>query len=151
MLLQLILLLAINMIKMLSWIYLENTETISTSNEHLFHFFILTFFLYSKGDFDGAISQYIKTIGKLEPSYVIKKFLDSQRIHNLTLYLQKLHEAKLANANHTTLLLNCYTKLKDVSKLDEFIKVLSLPSSLYFLSFLTHIDTRAQFRCRNGN
>ena len=27
----------------------------------------------SKGDFDGAIAQYILTIGKLEPSYVIRK------------------------------------------------------------------------------
>jgi hypothetical protein len=27
----------------------------------------------------------------------------------------------LANADHTTLLLNCYTKLKDVDKLDAFI------------------------------
>jgi hypothetical protein len=78
--------------------------------------------LYSKGDYDLAITQYIKTIGRLEPSYVIKKFLDAQRIHNLTLYLQKLHEAGLANANHTTLLLNCYTKLKDLDKLNEFIK-----------------------------
>ncbi|XP_046856298.1 vacuolar protein sorting-associated protein 11 homolog [Xenia sp. Carnegie-2017] len=77
--------------------------------------------LYSKGDHDGAIKQYIKTIGYLEPSYVIRKFLDAQRIHNLTAYLQALHEKNLANADHTTLLLNCYTKLKDVSKLDEFI------------------------------
>ena len=27
----------------------------------------------SKGDFDGSVAQYIKTIGKLEPSYVIRK------------------------------------------------------------------------------
>lgn len=63
------------------------------------------------------------TIGKLEPSYVIRKFLDAQRIHNLTAYLQMLHVQSLANADHTTLLLNCYTKLKDISKLEEFIKV----------------------------
>lgn len=78
--------------------------------------------LYGKGDFDGAIQQYIKTIGILEPSYVIKLFLDAQRIHNLTLYLQKLHENGIANANHTTLLLNCYTKLRNVEELDIFIK-----------------------------
>ncbi|XP_061596224.1 vacuolar protein sorting-associated protein 11 homolog [Cololabis saira] len=78
--------------------------------------------LYLKGDHDGAIQQYIRTIGKLEPSYVIRKFLDAQRIHNLTAYLQALHRQSLANADHTTLLLNCYTKLKDSSKLDEFIK-----------------------------
>ncbi|XP_028322374.1 vacuolar protein sorting-associated protein 11 homolog [Gouania willdenowi] len=78
--------------------------------------------LYLKGDHDGAIQQYIRTIGKLEPSYVIRKFLDAQRIHNLTAYLQALHRQSLANADHTTLLLNCYTKLKDSSKLEEFIK-----------------------------
>ncbi|GFR61248.1 vacuolar protein sorting-associated protein 11-like protein [Elysia marginata] len=77
--------------------------------------------LYGKGDHDGAIDQYIKTIGKLEASYVIRKFLDAQRIHNLTKYLQALHKSQIATEEHTTLLLNCYTKLKDVSKLDEFI------------------------------
>ncbi|KAJ3086933.1 Vacuolar protein sorting-associated protein 11, partial [Quaeritorhiza haematococci] len=78
--------------------------------------------LYSKGDYDSAMNQYLHTIGQLEPSYVIRKFLDAQRIHNLTNYLQALHEKGLANADHTTLLLNCYTKLKDVKRLDQFIR-----------------------------
>lgn len=78
--------------------------------------------LYEKLNFDDAMQQYIRTIGQLEPSYVIQKFLDAQRIHNLTNYLEKLHEKGLATADHTTLLLNCYTKLKDVNKLDKFIK-----------------------------
>ncbi|KAJ7570925.1 hypothetical protein O6H91_01G140100 [Diphasiastrum complanatum] len=78
--------------------------------------------LYGKQDYDEAMAQYIRTIGHLEPSYVIQKFLDAQRIHNLTHYLEKLHEKRLATADHTTLLLNCYTKLKDIAKLDEFIK-----------------------------
>ncbi|KAF3650533.1 Vacuolar protein-sorting-associated protein 11 -like protein [Capsicum annuum] len=78
--------------------------------------------LYSKQDFDEAMAQYIHTIGHLEPSYVIQKFLDAQRIHNLTNYLEKLHEKGLASKDHTTLLLNCYTKLKAVEKLNEFIK-----------------------------
>jgi hypothetical protein len=122
-------------------------------NEYSQHHRVLWLLLrlrYSKSDYDGAMQQYIKTIGTkgisfsyirilgilltsylgqtgtLEPSYVIKKFLDAQRIHNLTFYLEKLHEADMANANHTTLLLNCYTKLKDVEKLNEFIKVLSV-------------------------
>ncbi|KAL2916894.1 Vacuolar protein sorting-associated protein 11 [Polyrhizophydium stewartii] len=77
--------------------------------------------LYSRGDFDSSMKQYIKTIGNLEPSYVIRKFLDAQRIYNLTSYLQALHDQQLANPNHTTLLLNCYTKLKDVARLDAFI------------------------------
>ncbi|XP_024520888.1 vacuolar protein-sorting-associated protein 11 homolog [Selaginella moellendorffii] len=78
--------------------------------------------LYSKQDYDEAMAQYIKTIGQLEPSYVIQKFLDAQLIQNLTLYLERLHEKALASADHTTLLLNCYTKLKDATKLDKFIR-----------------------------
>jgi len=36
---------------------------------------ICCFVFFSKGDHDGAIKQYIKTIGHLEPSYVIRKVL----------------------------------------------------------------------------
>lgn len=79
--------------------------------------------LYAKGDYDGAIAQFIKTIGRLEPSYVIRKFLDAQKIHNLTAYLEALHAQHKANADHTTLLLNCYTKLKDADKLEHFLTV----------------------------
>ncbi|XP_057506933.1 vacuolar protein-sorting-associated protein 11 homolog [Actinidia eriantha] len=78
--------------------------------------------LYSKQEYDEAMAQYINTIGHLEPSFVIQKFLDAQRIYNLTNYLEKLHENGLASKDHTTLLLNCYTKLKDVEKLNVFIK-----------------------------
>lgn len=77
--------------------------------------------LYTKGDHSAAIEQYIKTIGKLEPSYVIRKFLDSQHIDKLTMYLQALHKQGLATEDHTTLLLNCYTKLNNTEKLKEFI------------------------------
>jgi hypothetical protein len=136
--------------------------------------------------------RYALTIGWLEPSYVIQRFLDAQRIHSLTGYLERLHEgvrlpwrmpwgapggawAPLghadvaagcrclaaggvwrrrvavapagcvqgccqfletpqifpaspsplqghASSDHTTLLLNCYTKLRDVAKLDAFIQ-----------------------------
>ncbi|KAJ3433704.1 vacuolar protein sorting-associated protein 11 [Anaeramoeba flamelloides] len=78
--------------------------------------------LENKGDYNGAITQYINTIGQTPPSYVIRKFLDPQRINNLTKYLQALHEKGVANSEHTTLLLNCYTKLKDNKNLDVFIK-----------------------------
>ena len=36
--------------------------------------------------------------------------------------MQELHTQGLANSDHTTLLLNTYTKLKDVARLDSFIK-----------------------------
>ena len=77
--------------------------------------------LYSKADYSGAIENYIKTIGQLEPSYVIRRFLDAHRIHDLTAYLRELHKTKNANEDHTILLLNCYTKLKDEERLDDFI------------------------------
>ncbi|EFC37451.1 hypothetical protein NAEGRDRAFT_81916 [Naegleria gruberi] len=81
--------------------------------------------LYSKKDYDGAMKQFCRTIGRLEPSYVIRKFLDANRIRNLTEYLETLHEKRLATSDHTTLLLNCYTKLKDErkEKLDKFISM----------------------------
>ena len=31
--------------------------------------------LYAKGDWDGAMAQYVQTIGHLQPSYVIRKVL----------------------------------------------------------------------------
>ena len=77
--------------------------------------------LYEKGDLQGAIEQYSSTIGFLEPSYVIQRFLEASKIHNLTDYLQALHKVGRASKDHTTLLLNCYTKLKHTDKLDEFI------------------------------
>ena len=44
-------------------------------------------------------------------------------------YLQDLHSLGLANSEPTTLLLNTYTKLKDVARLDSFIKTEAKPSS----------------------
>lgn len=51
-----------------------------------------------------------------------RQFLDSQRINNLIEYLEELHEHDRATVDHTTLLLNCYAKSKDTSKLETFIK-----------------------------
>ena len=51
------------------------------------------------------------------------QYLDAQQIENLTSYLKALHDEGLAKSDHTTLLLNCYTKLADSKKLEEFIKV----------------------------
>jgi len=54
--------------------------------------------LYNKHDHDGAMQQYLATIGHLEPSFVIRKFLDAQRILNLTAYLEALHSKALTSA-----------------------------------------------------
>ncbi|XP_050725825.1 vacuolar protein sorting-associated protein 11 homolog isoform X2 [Eriocheir sinensis] len=77
--------------------------------------------LYSKGNHAAAMEQYLKTVPHLEPSYVIRKYLDTQHIHNLTTYLQALHRTGSATADHTSLLLNCYTRLRDTQQLNEFI------------------------------
>ncbi|KAL9128088.1 MAG: hypothetical protein Q9217_003170 [Psora testacea] len=79
-------------------------------------------YLHRKGDYDTAMQQYLKAIDNTEPSQVIRKFLDSQRINNLIEYLEELHDHDKATVDHTTLLLNCYAKLKDTDKLEAFIK-----------------------------
>src|SRR5436305_10787137 len=98
-------------------------------------------YLYEKGDYDTAMQQYLRAIDNTEPSHVIRKFLDTQRIHNLIDYLAELHEHDKATADHTTLLLNCYAKLKDTEKLDAFIKA---PGELKF-----DLDTAISM-CRQG-
>jgi hypothetical protein len=67
--------------------------------------------------------------------------LDTHRIHNLIDYLEELHDHHKATSDHTTLLLNCYAKLKDVNKLEDFIKS---PDDLKF-----DLDT-AITMCRQG-
>ena len=54
---------------------------------------------------------------------VIFQYLDAQRINQLTAYLQELHKQGLASEDHTTLLLNCYTKLRDTERLNQFLNV----------------------------
>ncbi|RMZ75253.1 hypothetical protein DV738_g5582, partial [Chaetothyriales sp. CBS 135597] len=98
-------------------------------------------YLYQKGDYDTAMQQYLRAIENTEPSQVIRKFLDTQRIHNLVDYLEELHEHDAATADHTTLLLNCYAKLKNTEKLDDFIRA---PGELKF-----DLDT-AIAMCRQG-
>jgi hypothetical protein len=55
--------------------------------------------------------------------------------------LEELHEHHKATADHTTLLLNCYAKLKDIEKLEKFIKS---PGDLKF-----DLDTAISM-CRQG-
>ncbi|RMX91854.1 hypothetical protein D0868_13743, partial [Hortaea werneckii] len=98
-------------------------------------------YLYSKGDYDTAMQQYLRAIDNTEPSQIIRKFLDNQHIKNLIEYLEALHEESKATSDHTTLLLNCYAKLKDTEKLDAFIKQ---PGELKF-----DLDT-AIIMCRQG-
>lgn len=78
--------------------------------------------LYQKGDYETAMQQYLRAIDDTEPSQIIRKYLDTQRLPNLIEYLEELHSQHKAASDHTALLLNCYAKLKDVHKLEDFIK-----------------------------
>ncbi|XP_059608812.1 vacuolar protein sorting-associated protein 11 homolog [Phlebotomus argentipes] len=89
--------------------------------------------LYGKGDYPGSVEQYVRTIGYLEPSYVIRKFLDSRHIHCLTDYLQQLHQLGHATADHTTLLLNCFTRLDQTTNLREFLSNDANPDLIFDL------------------
>jgi hypothetical protein len=78
--------------------------------------------LYARGDFDAAMAQYLECPPPwLEASYVVRRFLDAQRVALLARYLGSLHKRGLAGPDHTTLLLSCYAKLKDVAGLDAFV------------------------------
>ncbi|KIJ14753.1 hypothetical protein PAXINDRAFT_99818 [Paxillus involutus ATCC 200175] len=78
--------------------------------------------MYDKGDHEGAMKEYLRTIGSVRGSYVVRKFLTANLTPLLTIYLQELHAHGLANAEHTTLLLNTYAKVGDVAKVDAFVR-----------------------------
>lgn len=83
--------------------------------------------LYARGDFENAMQQFCHTIGIVSPSVVIRKFLDAQRLQYLTVYLEALHARHLAHTGHATLLLNCYTKLRNIEALDRFLRASDVP------------------------
>ncbi|CBZ53300.1 conserved hypothetical protein [Neospora caninum Liverpool] len=77
--------------------------------------------LYEKRVFDKALRMYIKTIGALEPSYVIEKYLHCQRLWLLALYLLHLHRCGRASQQHTLLFFKCAAKLKDENLFSAFL------------------------------
>lgn len=50
--------------------------------------------LYEKTEYPKAIDHYIKTIGFLDPAYVIQQFLDGGKLDHLIKYLEAIHENK---------------------------------------------------------
>jgi len=69
--------------------------------------------LYRKNDYESSINQYIHTIGSLEPSHVIFRFLDAPKIPLLAKYLENLRLHKVSTPVHNDLLRTCYLKLND--------------------------------------
>jgi len=86
---------------------------------------------YQKKDYDKALDQYLDTIGYLNPSYVIQRYIEVQQLPNLIRYLERLIETPTVSAksmqnintmgdynkDYTALLLNCYVKMKQKDKI----------------------------------
>lgn len=79
-------------------------------------------YLYKNGDISDALPHYIQAIDLGGTSQIILKYRESQYINQLTTYLEALHGKGLAQKEHTTLLLNSYSKLKDHEKLQDFVE-----------------------------
>lgn len=87
--------------------------------------------LYNKSDYESSIKQYILTLGYVEASYVIRRFLDVSQIEYLIQYLESIHEKHLAKKEHTALLLNCYVKQQKIESLSEFLSKSTVESDLF--------------------
>lgn len=79
-------------------------------------------YLYKNGEVGDALPHYINCIDLGDTSQIILKYRESQYITYLKYYLEALHDHGLATKEHTTLLFNAYSKLKDRQKLQEFIE-----------------------------
>jgi hypothetical protein len=96
--------------------------------------------LAAKRDYEGALAQWVATIGGgqggnegvitpsgapsssgVPPSHIIRALLDARRPGDVARYLEALHAAGCAGAEHTTLLLHCYAAGKEAGKLDAFL------------------------------
>jgi len=88
--------------------------------------------LYGKKLFEEAMVQYIDTIGFLNPSYVIHKYIEVHKLPFLIKYLEKLintpdtrqNTQSLVdyNKDYTALLLNCYVKTENKAKVAELVE-----------------------------
>lgn len=85
-------------------------------------------YLYStKNRADLALDAYVDTIGYLNPSYVIQRYMELQYLPYLLKYLEKLigttstvsgepSSVTLSNRQYTALLVICYIKLNKIDK-----------------------------------
>ena len=78
-----------------------------------------------------------------------KNGLGSSWVHHLFIHVQVLHSLGLANSDHTTLLLNTYTKLRDVQRLDSFIRTESRHGSTILHPMVE--DNTATLRGKDGD
>ncbi|GMT37336.1 hypothetical protein PFISCL1PPCAC_28633 [Pristionchus fissidentatus] len=86
-------------------------------------------FYWGKADFGNAIREYKESIGVLDPSYVIKRFLDGSKMPHLCAYLEALRAKGKSNVHHTTILVNCYARLSEKAKLQQLLESLEKTAS----------------------
>lgn len=80
----------------------------------------------------GAMENYKKTIGHLEPSYVITKFLDAHKIDWLTEYLQALHASGRQKNNN-----NLFQRAKNAFVLCTSTKYIFILTTFVYLFFVS--------------
>ncbi|RCN26743.1 hypothetical protein ANCCAN_27531 [Ancylostoma caninum] len=62
----------------------------------------------------------------LEPSYVIKRYLDGSRLRQLCVYLEALHDTDRYTLHHTNILINCYAQLEERKKMLKFLEKIAV-------------------------
>lgn len=94
--------------------------------------------LYDKKQYKEALEEFLQTIGYLNPSYIIQRYIEVPQLENLIIYLEALIKQPVSsqsqsattstgaspndyNKDYTALLLNCYVKTKKKEKIDELI------------------------------
>jgi hypothetical protein len=100
---------------------------------------------------EEAVREYTDTIGFLEPSYVIKQFLDPQHAHFLIDYLEALQAKQGISAREsakrlqTTLLFNCSTELRRTDAIRATIdKTIAAGAELF------DVETAVEVLSRDG-
>lgn len=98
-------------------------------------------FLYEKRDDPGtAIKHYIQCIKLGKTSEVVRKYKDSSKIPYLTEYLEAMIDLKLTTNDHVTLLLCCYCKLKQDTKIKVFVDQLIIDDTFEVASTNSYKD-----------
>lgn len=105
--------------------------------------------LYTRGDYDNAIQEYIHTIGHVEPSYVIRQFLDAQRVQNLVTYLEALLAANKATKEHVSLLVTSWVRMNHREQLFAFFSKYQQQQQQESILHLLDIDVLVDI-CRSG-
>ncbi len=85
-------------------------------------------YLFARGDVEPAMDAFINTIGLVETSHVIQKFLDGgvREIDELGRYLSALVDRGVATGDHISLLIRTYVGKNDASNIDALVEQLCL-------------------------